>query len=221
MSSLEGLLIADDSARSIGVARSMSAMTPIAIKFCCAAKSREVPTIGIGGNLTAPPLPHHRTYGSVYGGSRSYANALRSNDSTRVGWAFGFMHHRERFDVFPSRLPGFTRRRRWEVQSQLDVQPLVALEIHVLLASPLVQAFSHRFRFGLSVDSTFRRRSASLDERFHENDPMGFDPTFVIPGCVPAGDSRSERRPGIHSPCGGYGFRARLSRASRVTRAPE
>ncbi len=36
---------------------------------------------------------------------------------------------------------------------------------------------------------------------------MGFDPTFVIPGCVPAGDSRSERRPGIHSPCGGYGFR--------------
>src|ERR1017187_8957587 len=34
------------------------------------------------------------------------------HDSNRVGWAFGFMHHRERFDVFPSRLPGFTRRRR-------------------------------------------------------------------------------------------------------------
>jgi hypothetical protein len=30
------------------------------------------------------------------------------HDSTRVGWAFGFTHHRERFDVFPSRLPGFT-----------------------------------------------------------------------------------------------------------------
>ena len=57
-------------------------------------------------------LPHHRTYGSVYGGSRSYANALRSNDSTRVGWAFGFIRRRERFDVFPPRLPGFTRRRR-------------------------------------------------------------------------------------------------------------
>src|SRR5712675_402223 len=26
--------------------------------------------IGIGGSLAAPPLPHHRTYGSVYGGSR-------------------------------------------------------------------------------------------------------------------------------------------------------
>src|SRR6185312_10005854 len=83
-------------------------------------------------------------------------------DSTRVGWAFGLTHHRERFDVFPPRLPGFTRRRRWEVQSRLDIQPLVAFEIHVLLASPLVRAFSHRFRFGLSVDSTFRRRSASL-----------------------------------------------------------
>src|ERR1700692_3295308 len=51
--------------------------------------------IGIGGSLAAPPLPHHRTYGSVYGGSRSYANALRSNDSTRVGWAFGLIHRRE------------------------------------------------------------------------------------------------------------------------------
>ena len=27
------------------------------------------PSIGIGGSLAAPPLPHHRTYGSVYGGS--------------------------------------------------------------------------------------------------------------------------------------------------------
>src|SRR5450631_1098043 len=72
----------------------------------------KVPMIGIGGSLAAPPLPHHRTYGSVYGGSRSYANALRSNDSTRVGWAFGLIRRRERFDVFPSRLPGFTRRRR-------------------------------------------------------------------------------------------------------------
>src|SRR5476649_110512 len=72
----------------------------------------KVPKIGIGGSLAAPPLPHHRTYGSVYGGSRGYANALRSNDSTRVGWAFGLIRRRERFDVFPSRLPGFTRRRR-------------------------------------------------------------------------------------------------------------
>src|SRR5205807_7696984 len=29
--------------------------------------------IGIGGSLATPPLPHHRTYGSVYGGSADYA----------------------------------------------------------------------------------------------------------------------------------------------------
>src|SRR5258707_8353025 len=29
--------------------------------------------IGIGGSLTAPPLPHHRTCGSAYGGSRTFA----------------------------------------------------------------------------------------------------------------------------------------------------
>src|SRR5216683_2057121 len=78
----------------------------------CSWHVSNVPMIGIGGSLAAPPLPHHRTYGSVYGGSRSYANALRSNDSTRVGWAFGLIRRQERFDVFPSRLPGFTLRRR-------------------------------------------------------------------------------------------------------------
>src|SRR5208283_3266328 len=44
----------------------------------------------------------------------------------------------------------------------LDVLPPVALEVHVLLTSPLVRAFGHRSRLGLSVDSTFRLRSASL-----------------------------------------------------------
>src|SRR5580704_5565264 len=29
---------------------------------------------GIGGSLAAPPLPHHRTYGSVSGGSADYAD---------------------------------------------------------------------------------------------------------------------------------------------------
>jgi hypothetical protein len=39
------------------------------------------PEIGIGGSLAAPPLPHHRAYGSVHGGSRSCANTRR----TRMG----------------------------------------------------------------------------------------------------------------------------------------
>ena len=38
-------------------------------------------------------LPHHRTYGSVYGGSRSYANALRSRTGDR---AIGSGHWRAR-----------------------------------------------------------------------------------------------------------------------------
>ncbi len=29
--------------------------------------------IGIGAAVTHRPLPHHRAYGSVHGGSRSYA----------------------------------------------------------------------------------------------------------------------------------------------------
>src|SRR3979409_1475037 len=33
------------------------------------------------GGLAAPPLPHHRAYGSVHGGSRSCANTCR----TRMG----------------------------------------------------------------------------------------------------------------------------------------
>ncbi|MCL2716672.1 MAG: hypothetical protein FWD68_19460, partial [Alphaproteobacteria bacterium] len=35
--------------------------------------SRSSHLIGIGGPLARPPLPHHRTYGSVSGGSTDYA----------------------------------------------------------------------------------------------------------------------------------------------------
>src|SRR5438874_9003206 len=45
---------------------------------------RVAPRIGIGGSLAAPPLPHHRTYGSVYGGSvgcTHHAGAMRSTPS--------------------------------------------------------------------------------------------------------------------------------------------
>ena len=40
--------------------------------------------IGIGAAVTRRPLPHHRTYGSVYGGSRSYANNLRTMKEGRA-----------------------------------------------------------------------------------------------------------------------------------------
>src|ERR1700722_1308160 len=76
--------------------------------------------------------------------------------SIRAGWAFGLIHHRGRFGLFPSRFAGFTRWRRREVQFGLGILPHVAPEIHVLLAAPLVRAFSHRFRLGLSVVSASR-----------------------------------------------------------------
>ena len=47
---------------------------------------------------------------------------------------------------------------REDIESLSTVQPLVAFEIHVLLTCLLVRAFGHRFRFGLSVGSTFRFR---------------------------------------------------------------
>jgi len=76
----------------------------------------------------------------------------------RAGWAFGSMHRRKRFGPFLSRFAGFTRWRGREVQLSLDVLLHVAPEIHFLLTTPLVRAFSHRSRLGQSVDSTFRLR---------------------------------------------------------------
>ena len=38
--------------------------------------------IGIGGRIAPPPLPHHRTYGSVYGGSIGYAFRPSTKDGS-------------------------------------------------------------------------------------------------------------------------------------------
>jgi hypothetical protein len=74
----------------------------------------------------------------------------------------GCMDRLHRFVLFSSRFPGFTRWHRGKVQFPLDILPHFAVEIHVLLASPLVQAFNHRSRLSLSVDSAFRLWSASI-----------------------------------------------------------
>ena len=78
------------------------------------------------------------------------------HQSIRAGWAFGVIRRRERFSLFPSRFAGFTRWRGREVQFGLNILLHFAPETHVLLAAPLVRAFDHRFRLGLSVDSAFR-----------------------------------------------------------------
>src|SRR6266436_4188790 len=60
--------------------------------------------IGIGGSLAAPPLPHHRTYGSVYGGSRSYANPLdQGRETERFEVGIGESHGE---GFAPGEMPG-------------------------------------------------------------------------------------------------------------------
>src|ERR1700733_5231261 len=44
---------------------------------------RSLKAIGIGGSLAAPPLPHYRTYRSVYGGSLDYAAAGFARECSR------------------------------------------------------------------------------------------------------------------------------------------
>src|SRR5450756_2358234 len=55
------------------------------------------------GSLAAPPLPHHRTYGSVYGGSLDYPARLRAEDAVMICLAGGIAQLR----AFPRSL------RRW------------------------------------------------------------------------------------------------------------
>ncbi len=77
--------------------------------------------------------------------------------SIRAGWAFGVMRRRERFGLFPFRFAGFTRWRRREVQCHLGVLlPLVAPEIHVLLAAPSRSGLRSPFPAPPICCSTFR-----------------------------------------------------------------
>src|SRR2546426_6227306 len=57
------------------------------------------------------------------------------HQSIRAGWAFGGMHRRGRFGVFPSCLVGGTRWAGREVLFSPEVPALVAPEIHFLLGS--------------------------------------------------------------------------------------
>jgi hypothetical protein len=65
--------------------------------------------------------------------------------SIGVGWVFGPTHRPGRFSLFPSRLSGFTRQRRREVQLHLDILLLVVLETHGLLAAPSRSGLQSQF----------------------------------------------------------------------------
>ena len=73
------------------------------------------------------------------------------------------MRRRERFGLFPSGLPGFTRRLRMKVQNYLGVlRPRVAPEIHVLLPSPSRSGLPPPFPARPIWCSAFRLWSASI-----------------------------------------------------------
>ena len=94
-------------------------------------------TIGIGGSLAAPPLPHHRAYGSVHGGSTDLDG--RTALPGRRAFVFGARH--AGFGPLASGAPGFTLRLRLQGQFQLDILPLGPHERSVLLALSVVRAF--------------------------------------------------------------------------------
>src|SRR5271165_3208004 len=99
-------------------------------------------SIGIGGRLTTPPLPHHRAYGSV---PRRFGGL-----STRGCRAFGFGHRRGHFDLSHGRTRGFTPARYRQVQRKLEWRSHCGHETSELLAlsfnpsSGTVRAFGRR-----------------------------------------------------------------------------
>ena len=111
------------------------------------------------------------------------------------------MHRLQRFVLFSSRFPGFTRWRRGKVQFPLDILPHFAVEIHVLLASPLVRAFNHRSRLSLSVDSAFRLWSASiaLPTTWPTTPYADFCPAVRLPLDSLSREATQSRSPGVSS----------------------
>src|ERR1700730_19235434 len=61
----------------------MSALPRITYSSRTARHVRKLPMIGIGGRLAAPPLPHHRAYGSVPRRFESLADTSRTRTGGR------------------------------------------------------------------------------------------------------------------------------------------
>src|SRR5580704_416035 len=84
------------------------------------------------------------------------------HQSIRASWVFGPIHRPGRFSHFPSRLSGFTRQSRREVQLIWIFCCLSSLRFMAYCPPLLVRAFDHSSRFGLSVAPPLGIRSASL-----------------------------------------------------------
>src|ERR1022692_1475824 len=82
--------------------------------------------------------------------------------SRNAGWVFGSSRRPGRLSPFPSRLSGFTRQRRREVQFDLGILLFVVLETHGLLASPSRSGLRPSFPAWPILAPPFGIRSASL-----------------------------------------------------------
>src|SRR5437899_4934693 len=68
-----------DLASRFGPCASLSLHLHLVVKRTCTSQlSIMLGTIGIGGTVTRPPLPHHCRCGSAYGGSGGYARPSKS-----------------------------------------------------------------------------------------------------------------------------------------------
>src|SRR5580704_11945577 len=74
------------------LARAVSTCIPTSLSLVqLISEEKCVRLIGIGAAVTCRPLPHHRAYGSVHGGSRGYASSSRTVKEDR---ASGSKHSR-------------------------------------------------------------------------------------------------------------------------------
>src|SRR6516165_6408570 len=111
------------------------------------------PMIGIGGHLAVPPLPHHRAYGS----------RTRRFDGVKLGHrhevgpepGFGVLASPRLVRSLGSRRPEFhpgagSKASEYWIFCRI---PLMSRQSYLPL--PIVRAFGHRFRLGLSVAPPF------------------------------------------------------------------
>src|SRR3982075_384976 len=105
------------------------------------------PKIGIGGSLSAPPLPHHRAYGSVHGGSIELS-LLKAGFSVADFAMNGSVSSSPRAGASP-RSFGSKASPCWLFCRFLFTRYQSYLPLSI------VRAFSHRFRLRLSVSPPF------------------------------------------------------------------
>src|SRR5215212_5630762 len=112
--------------------------------------------IGIGGNLAAPPLPHHRTYGPVYGGSADYATGAAATEGRpsdlrtaleRAMFSAGLLLSRQG----PCGAPTVCAAKSWPTPRRRSSAKRVRPHLHCFQAiarkrrrTPLVKAAQHR-----------------------------------------------------------------------------